>query len=190
MSPETRALFFPVMLLLALDAGCASVSNGQKFEKVKRYVFPKSKAFVGNVERPYTIVGTIRTKVTYNSLNPLYDEQTLCVNFYNKGVHDLVMQAKKVGAEAVIKVQTVTYTPDGKFEVHQTPECTDDGEESEVLLEGVAVNWGSAPPSADGAQPPLMTPGPEKTPAPAPVPIPEAGPASGAAPAGPDGEAD
>jgi hypothetical protein len=126
---------FPWSLCLAL-AGCSSFPE----PKLTHYKFPKN-AFVGNVSRPYTVLGPVRSKADYASLDAQHEEKELCRTYYNKAVKDLVKFAKKQGADAVVDVQSVVFLEDGRHETYKTPECSDDGGEGQVLTQGIAVKW-------------------------------------------------
>ncbi len=129
----------PVLLaLLSLGAGCATHLPDPKMTK---YAFPKSKAYVGDVKRPYTKLGVVRTKVNFNTLDWVHEEEQLCRNYYNKGVRDLVDRAHDQGADAVIDVKSVVFSDLGGAETFPTPECSDDGQEGQILLQGVAIKW-------------------------------------------------
>jgi len=108
--------------------------------KFQKHEFPED-AYVENVKRPYTKVGTVRSKVNFPSLDFNRDENFLCRNYYNKAVRDLVKMAKKSGADAVINVKSVVFLGDGRQESYSTPECADDGEEGQILTQGTAVKW-------------------------------------------------
>lgn len=69
------------------------------------------------------------------------NNQSLCRNYYHKAVRNLVRDAEKAGADAVIKIRSVVILLDGKTEEHVTPECSDDGAEGEVLLRGIAIKF-------------------------------------------------
>jgi hypothetical protein len=109
--------------------------------KVTRYSFPKGKAYVGDVKRPYSKLGQVRTKVNFNTLDWIHEEDQLCRNYYNKAARDLVERAKDQGADAVIDVRSVVFTEFGGAETFTTPECSDDGQEGQILLQGIAVKW-------------------------------------------------
>ena len=108
--------------------------------KFKRHAFPDN-AYVGDVKRPYEAMGLVKTKVDFPSLDPNIDELELCKNYYNKAVADLVRRAKKVGADAVIDVKSVVFLADGRMEFYATPECADEGDEGQILTQGIAIKW-------------------------------------------------
>ena len=146
-SSSTSSRNFTVVAA-ALLAGCASFSP----PKQKSYDFPKGQAYVNEVKRPYYRIGVVRSKVNFPSLDPEHDEQFLCRNYYNKAVADLVKYAKQKGADAVIEVRSVVFFEDGRTQSHKTPECSDDGQEGQILAEGVAVKWlAPAPPPASAS---------------------------------------
>jgi hypothetical protein len=119
-------------------SGCATTLPDPK---ITHYEFPKGKAFVGDVKRPYHKLGQVRTRVDFNTLDWIHEEDQLCRNYYNKGVRDLVKRAKDVGADAVIDIRSVVFSELGGSETFQTPECSDDGQDGQILLEGIAVKW-------------------------------------------------
>lgn len=124
-------------LLGALAAGCAGVpkvSHG-------RYSFPQGEAQFGNSERPYEVLGLVRSKAEFATLDPDVEERVLCQNYFNKAVRDLVKIAKKRGADAVLDLRSVTFFPDGRVETYEAAECSDEGDEGQVLVQGVAVKW-------------------------------------------------
>jgi hypothetical protein len=104
------------------------------------YTFPKD-AHVEDVSRASDRLGVVRSKVNFRTLDADYDEDKLCKNYYNKAVAELVRHAKAKGADAVIEVRSVVFLENGKSEIHKTPECSDDGEEGQILAMGVAVRW-------------------------------------------------
>jgi hypothetical protein len=119
-----------------LGAGC-STSPQPKF---KRFAYPKN-AFTGDVQRPYTVLGPVRARVDYPSLDFTHEEKELCRNYFNKAVRDLVRFGRQQGADAVLDVKSVTFLIDGRTELHAEPECSDDGAEGQILAQGIAVKW-------------------------------------------------
>lgn len=106
-----------------------------------RFAFPKGKAFVGDVHRPYSKLGVVRAKVNYTTLDWVHEEDQLCRNYFNKAVKDLVKQAAAQGADAVIDVRSVVFMEFGDVETFPTPQCSDDGQEGQVLAQGIAIKW-------------------------------------------------
>jgi hypothetical protein len=128
-----------VVLVMASSwfGGCTSMPA----IKHRSFTFPEKVAFVGDVERPYTVLGPVRSKVEFPSLDPLHEEGILCRNYYNQAVRKLARYAQKAGGDAVIDVRSVVFLADGRSETHPTPECSDDGESAQVLTSGIAVKW-------------------------------------------------
>jgi hypothetical protein len=125
-----------------LVSACATLPD----QKVERFTYPKEQAIVGDAKgRPYRVLGTVRSRVDYNSLNPDVDEKVLCKNYYNKSVRELVRDAKKQGADAVIDVRSVVFYDDGPSKTFPTPECSDDGGQGQILTQGIAVKWKPIP---------------------------------------------
>ncbi len=111
----------------------------------KSYHFPKGKAFVEGVKRPYKVLGVVRAKVNFPTLDPMREEVDLCKNYYFKAVKDLVSSADEQEADAVVDVRSVVFLADGRREVYPTPECSDDGLEGQILVQGLAVKWEKIP---------------------------------------------
>ncbi len=113
---------------------------------MKLHKFPKEDVYLDRPkDRPYEVLGRVRTKVNYPSLDGQRDETTLCRNYFNKAAKDLLARAKKVGGDAIMEMRSVTFMVDGKSETHKTPECADDGEEGQVLAEGYVIKWKPIP---------------------------------------------
>lgn len=138
--PEPREFIISrkwFVLFLALYAGC---TNLPKIEH-KDYGFPDRQAFIDDGPKGVQIevIGRVKARADWPSLDPDREESGLCINYYNKAVRDLVKFAKEKKADYVIKIRSITVLYDGRIEVHKTPECSDDGGEGQVLVEGVAV---------------------------------------------------
>jgi hypothetical protein len=136
--------------LAAAVVGCSSSPQ----PKFKRFAFPKN-VYSGDVQRPYTVLGPVRARVDYPSLDVAHEEKELCRNYYNKAARDLLKYARKQGADAVIDVKSVVFLVDGRTELHQAPECSDDGMAGQVLTQGIAVRWTGAPVGAGAWVSPL-----------------------------------
>ena len=102
--------------------------------------FPKD-AYIGKPNRPFKAIGSVRAKVNFVTLDPGSEDTSLCKNYFNKAVSDLVRIAKDKGADAVIDVKSVVFYENGQSEVFSKPECSDDGAEGQSLAQGVAVKW-------------------------------------------------
>lgn len=131
-------------------AACSSSPQPQ----FKRFAFPKN-AYSGDIQRPYIVLGPVRSRVDYPSLDVVHEEKELCHNYFNKAARDLVKYAKKQGADAVIDVKSVVFLVDGRTELHQAPECSDDGATGQVLAQGIAVKWKGGPVEAGAWVSPL-----------------------------------
>ncbi len=108
--------------------------------KIARFSFPKEVQTTDS-DRPYEKLGLVRAKVNFPTLTQEYDEDFLCKNYYNKAARDLLKRAREQGGDAVLQMRTVTFLMDGRTETHSTPQCSDDGSEGQVLVEGIAVKW-------------------------------------------------
>ena len=98
------------------------------------------------MKRPYQKLGVVRSKVNFSSADPFGEEADLCRNYYNRAVKDLVQLALKQQGDAVIDVRSVVLYQDGTTATFQTPECSDDGLEGQILAQGIAVRWQKSPP--------------------------------------------
>ena len=108
--------------------------------KMVRYQFPE-KAYIGIPDKLYDVLGLVRTKVNFLSLDPTHDDAALCKNYFNKAVIDLIKRSKEKKADAVIDIKSVVFLMDGRVETYPTPECSDDGQEGQILAQGLAVKW-------------------------------------------------
>jgi len=122
---------------MILLSACASLSTPQQ----SHYFFPKNAVYIGKIDRPYKTLGVVRTKLNYPSLDPNYEEDDLCRNYFNQAAHDLLKRAREHGADAVIDMRSVIFMEDGSQKIYPTPECSDDGEEGQILAQGVAIEW-------------------------------------------------
>lgn len=133
-----QALALSLSLSLVLGGmGCSSLPT----PKMKPYTFPKEEAFFKAPTRPYRVLGLVRSKADYQSLDPAHEETQLCKNYFNKAVRDLVKMAKDKGGDAVVDVKSVVFLEDGRREEYPAPECSDDGMEGQVLTQGIAIQW-------------------------------------------------
>ncbi len=127
-----------ILSLLSISfLACSSMPT----PKHKAYSFPKELAFFGDVQRPYQVLGVVRAKSNFISLDPNHEENALCHNYFNKAVRDLVKIAKTQGGDAVIDVKSVVFLEDGRREMYPSAECSDDGMEGQVLCQAIAVKW-------------------------------------------------
>lgn len=133
-----RRPFFGALLVTALFA-CASLPD----TKYKKYAFPEQDVFVDTKPtRRFKVLGPVRVRVNFDSLNADREDQDLCRNYFNKGASDLFKRAKRDHkGDAVIDVRSVVYYMDGKSKKFSTPECADDGGEGQVLMEGRAIRY-------------------------------------------------
>jgi|GEM_PF-511138 len=126
-----------LLLIFSLILGsCSTIRT----PPVKRYRFPKE-AYLEEPKRTYQTLGLVKTMVEYATLNPDEDELRLCENYYNKAVGDLLRRARDVGGDAIMGVRSVVFLIDGKTETYPTPECSDDGQEGQILAQAIAIRW-------------------------------------------------
>jgi len=136
----TGRIFHAVAAVAVLAGmGCSTLPA----PKFKKYTFPEASVFVdGQPDRRFKVVGPVRVRVNFSSMDPEREEQELCRNYYNKGANDLFKRAKRdLHADAVIDVRSVVYFMDGKSKHYPTPECADDGNEGQILMEGKAIRY-------------------------------------------------
>ncbi len=131
-----------ILSLLILTA-CATTLPEERHSK---FVFPKEKIFVElptgtDATRKYEVLGWVKTRATFPTMEQEQNSLSLCRNYYNKAARSLVKEAEKVKADAVIKVRSVVLFMDGKYQEFTTPECSDDGAEGEILLKGIAIRY-------------------------------------------------
>jgi len=117
--------------------GCSSMPQ-PKFEK---YSFPKEDTFTGKPKKPFKVLGMVKSRVNFTTLDPNRDEQALCANYFNRAAELLLEYAKDAGGDAVADVRSVTFMMDGRSELYPRAECSDDGGEGQVLAQGVAIKW-------------------------------------------------
>jgi hypothetical protein len=125
-------------VLSLLGAGACTTLPAPKQTK---HAFPTAGVYVQEPRRTYKTLGVVRAKVNYETLDPVSEERDLCRNYYNKAVKELLEKAKDQAADAVVDVKSVVFLADGRRETYPTPECSDDGQEGQILVQGVAVQW-------------------------------------------------
>ena len=110
------------------------------------FTFPDKEAFLGKPERPFTVLGSVKSKLSFQTIDPEIDEKKLCRNYYNASVQKLVAYAKEKGADAVADVRSTVFYMDGSSRSFEKPECFDDGAEGQILTQGVAIKFIPDPP--------------------------------------------
>lgn len=131
--PKKALYIFGTLTLLS---NCSTLPT----QRVKKYSFPPD-AQIGVPEKSYAVIGIVKTKVNFSSLDPDHEDSFLCQNYFNKAAIDLVKRAKEKHADAVIDVKSVVFHVDGKISSFPRPECSDDGQEGQVLAQGIAIRW-------------------------------------------------
>lgn len=140
--------FSGVVLALGM-AACTSMPDPHHTQ----YSFPDS-AYVEIPKKPFQALGEVRAKVNFTSLDPNHELKELCQNYYNEAVQKLVKTARKNGGEAVMEVRSVVFYYDGRAETLKGAECSDDGEEGQILVRGVAIRWKKENEKADAVPAP------------------------------------
>lgn len=126
---------FPLFLS---GTGCSTLPS----ESHEYYDFPKKNAYVqlppvekDRIEK----LGTLRTKVNFSMTSPQMDEAKLCRNYYHQAAQQLLKMAKKdKNADGIMLIRSVVFYLNGKSELFDTPECSDDGSEGQILLQAEA----------------------------------------------------
>lgn len=98
-----------------------------------------------DVNRPYEVLGEVRARANFMSIDAEDDEEKMCQNYFNQAVQKLVSLAKAKGADAVIDVKSVVFLVDGRSELFPRAECADEGGEGQALARGVAIRWKPQP---------------------------------------------
>lgn len=159
------ALLPALALLVGLLGGGLSGCSGKKPRASLQAPEPllPSMVYFGSPARKYEVLGSVRATKTYSTLNQdLSDEQEeqLCRRAFTDAARDLLRNARDNGGDAVVDVHSVVFLMDGRRETFDKPQCTDDGEEGEALVQGIAVKWGvTAPQAAPKAAKPQGIPG-------------------------------
>jgi hypothetical protein len=144
---QTRVVVQLGVLAMIVFA-CATIPE-QKMDKVS---FPKETAYMGDVKgRPYEKLGLVRARKDFLTLDVDHDEKELCQNYFNKAVRDLVKEAKKQGGDAVIDVKSIVFYEDGSSKLYKTPECSDEGQDGQILTQGIAIKWRPLSDTDDGS---------------------------------------
>jgi hypothetical protein len=157
MSFSTRILI-SIFLFVFFFSAC---STDLPVEHHSHFSFPKHEAYVelpngAHEGQPYETLGWVRAKAEYPTLEQIPNDPALCLNYYNKAVRNLLKEAKKVNGDAVIEIRSVIMFMDGTFEEKKTPECSDDGQEGEILLKGIAIKYKPFPSPSPSASPSPM----------------------------------
>jgi hypothetical protein len=134
-----RALVLAAGMVAGLSA-CATLPEA-KHSWAK---FPEN-AFLGKPKRPYDVIGVVRSKVNFQTLDPNNEESSLCRNYFNQAAKKLLEYSKDKGGDAVIEVRSVVFFMDGKTELFPRAECSDDGAEGQILAQGTAIKWKPEP---------------------------------------------
>jgi len=135
----TRTLFVVFeCTLLAVTVSCGHSLPETEHESHR---FPEESVYLGKPKRAFSPIGTVREKVSFDTLDPRSDGDKLCRNYYNQAVNKLLKMARKNGGEAVIQVRSVVLMADGRMERFVEPECYDDGADGQVAVEGTAIRW-------------------------------------------------
>ena len=141
---------FRFSFLILFCGFLASCATDLPEERHASYVFPEDSTYVElptgkNKDRPYEVLGWVRTKAHYPTMEQETGSPLLCRNYYNKAAKNLLKEAQKAKGDAVMQIRSVVVFMDGSVHEYPTPECADDGAEGEILLKGVAIRWKPIP---------------------------------------------
>jgi hypothetical protein len=140
-----ESLLAPALWLpLSLVAACASTGpKAVEAPVVEGPLLPKG-VFFGAPPYKHKTLGVVRSTREYPTLNiemtPALEE-AFCRKAFADAVRELLKTAKANGADGVADVHSVVFLADGRRETFDRPECTDDGAEGDVLVQGVAIQW-------------------------------------------------
>lgn len=125
--------------------GCSSLPE----PKINKHEFPRDAFIETPKDRKFEKLGIVKTKVNFPSLSASLEtpwtDDSLCENYFNKAAANLIKESKKKGGDAVMEVRSVVFLMDGKRETHKKAECSDDGQEGQVLAQGEAIKWVKEP---------------------------------------------
>ena len=119
----------------------ASACSSMPESKYHRIAFPKKNAYLDETP-PFEAdrLGTVRTKISFPTIDPDHETDEICESAFNQGAHDLLSKAtKQYGATAVVEVRSVVFYLDGKRKLYPQAECADDGDEGQILMQATAV---------------------------------------------------
>jgi hypothetical protein len=138
-----------VLVAAAVFSGCASAPPAKKGAEPSK-LLSAGVSFDDGAGRPYQKVGTVRAWQEFKTeLDESFDDkefQRRCRLAFRDAAAKVLKIAQENGGEAVIQVRSVVFLADGRKEYVAAPECADDGDEGEALVEGIAVRWtGPAP---------------------------------------------
>lgn len=136
---KLRHVGFLFVLTLGFAIGCSSLPTS----KFVKHSFPRGKAFIeGEPQEKFEVLGVVRAKANFSTIDPERDERALCENYFNKAVKELVRRAKQEAkGDAVIRVKSVVFYLDGNSDLFSRPECSDDGSEGQVLVQGEVIRY-------------------------------------------------
>ncbi|MEN9722064.1 MAG: hypothetical protein RJB38_50 [Pseudomonadota bacterium] len=130
-------------------AACASAPKPKQSAEVLPLV--PAGVYLQEPARAYRVVGTVRAWEEFTTaLDDSFDErefQRRCRKAFHDASVKLLRTAQENGGNAVVKIRSVVFLADGRKELYAQPECADDGDSGEALVEGLAVVF-SAPDSA------------------------------------------
>jgi len=130
-------LFVLTFLIFALGLSCTTLPSVEH----KTYHFPEKAFFDEPKNHKFEKLGLVRAKVNFPTLDPDRGFESLCSNYFNKAIAELVEIAEKKDGDAVMQVRSVVFLMDGRREEYPKAECADDGEEGQVLVKGIAIKW-------------------------------------------------
>ena len=166
MSPDRALIAWLALVgLSAAGLGCSAPKVKPAMPPVVEGPLLPKAVYFGKPPYKYKGLGVVRASKTFSTLNlEMTDEieAAYCKKVFVDAVNELLQLSKTNGGDGVADVHSVVFLADGRQESFDRPECTDDGEEGEVLVQGVAIKWVRS----------ASQPGPSPSPAPGPVPSP------------------
>lgn len=129
------------------SAACSSLPKRPPQKEGPIQVLPGN-VFFSEPTRSYQVLGTARSWHEFKtSLDETFDDQEFsrrCYQAFFKASEKVLAIARANGGEAVAQIRSVVFLADGRKEYYPRPECVDDGEEGEALVEGQVIRWSSS----------------------------------------------
>ncbi len=136
-----------VLLAIVWSLGgiaCSSFSKPVPKNEGPVSVLPPQ-VFFSQPSRAFEVLGTARSWHEFKtSLDESYDEKEFsrrCQQAFYQAAQKVLGIARSHGGDAVMQVKSVVFLADGRKEFYPRPECVDDGEEGEALVEGQVIRW-------------------------------------------------
>jgi len=139
-----KSILAAVLVAAAVFSACSSTPPAKKKSEPMKPL-PAAVSFDDGGGRPYQRVGIVRAWQEFKTeLDESFDDQEFqrrCRIAFREAAAKLLRIAQENGGDAVIQARSVVFLADGRKEYVASPECADDGDEGEALVQGMAVRW-------------------------------------------------